>query len=167
MEQISSRKFGLLIAQLRATFTRNEMTPEQVSVYYAYLKNTPEIDLTQAVQRIIETKVSPIFPTIAEIKLIAEKKSKDEIKLDAMEAWGKAERYLISGNREDLVLNEIIRVAFGGWKGFGMTDPENDFDRHRFMEAYQIIMSDADKMENIKRLDKAREPLTLLDEGKS
>jgi hypothetical protein len=148
----SKSKFTSLMAQLQATFSRSEMTSDQVAVYFAYLKEIPEMSLEAAVHKIIETKVSPYFPTIAEIKLQAEKGTKEEIKLGAMEAWQRAERCLLSGNHSDPILNEVIKAAFGGWRGFGMTDPDNDFDRHRFTEAYQIIMSDRERVESIKRL---------------
>jgi hypothetical protein len=156
MEPISKAKFSSLIAQLRATFTRNEMTPEQIAVYYAFLKHVPERDLEAAVHHLIGTKVSPIFPTVAEIKLLAEGRAKANVQIGAMEAWNRAGQYLRGGLRDDPILNETVKLAFGGWGGFGLTDPENDFDRHRFVEAYQLIVTDDERMGEIKRLTESR-----------
>jgi hypothetical protein len=130
------------MAELRATFTRNEMTPEQVAVYYAYLKHIPERELEMAVHHLIGTRISPIFPTVAEIRLLAEGRAKMDVQVKALEAWNKAALYLKTGQRDDPILNEAIRLAFGGWAEFGNTEPDNDFDHHRFVEAYQIILTD-------------------------
>jgi len=166
---ISTKEFGGLMAMLRASFTRDEMTAESVAVYYGFLKHIPAGDLRAAVNHLISTKISPVFPTVAEIKLLAEGKAKMEVQAGAMEAWNKANAALIAGPayQTDPIVNAAIKLAFGGWAGFGNLDPEDTFARHRFSEAYQIIVTDDQRLGEIKRLAEDKKALAALTEGET
>jgi activator of 2-hydroxyglutaryl-CoA dehydratase len=165
-EQISKQKFASLMAQLRASFTRAEMTADQVAVYFAFLKHIPEAELERAVHHMIATRTSPIFPTVAEIKTEAEGRTRIEIKVGAMEAWNKARVMLVAGAdyRTDPIINSAVRMAFGGWARLEMDEQDGDFTRNRFSEAYQAIVSDDRRMDEIKRLGEAKKTIASLTE---
>jgi hypothetical protein len=78
-------------------------------------------------------------PTIAEIREAALGRD-DDIEMAALEAWGRASRAVSRGLylSDDPVINEAVRVAFGGWAKFGETDPDNDMaDRAHFLRVFK------------------------------
>jgi hypothetical protein len=65
-----------------------------------------------------------------------------QIELRALGAW----EYACSnydgreGGVDDPLLDETIRIAFGGWQRFGMTDPDREtLDRKHFIDCFKAL----------------------------
>jgi len=104
------------------------------------------------VDAIVSTRRHTSFPTVAEIREAALGLQDERVESAALDAWNRANLALITGpSTDDPVVNEAVRLAFGGWRGFGQSEPNNDFVKKRFIECYRTAAS------------KRRETNTLVD----
>jgi hypothetical protein len=138
--KLKYEEFIKVVQVLRAAFPTSAPTKETAAVYYQYLKDLPIPLVTRAVDAIITGRKFASFPTIAEIREAAFGLGAKDMERKALDAWGRANTMLITGWDEckDDVLNEAVRLAFGGWRGFGDSENGNVFDQKRFVECYKI-----------------------------
>jgi hypothetical protein len=136
-------KFARYIAILGTVFEKNGLNKAKIGVYYHYLQDLSEEQLKRAVDKIVLTRRYQSMPTPAEIRQSALDLLSEDIEIEAAEAWPRANQGLVIFQRgdspNDPVVEEAVRIAFGGWKLFGETDTTYDArDRARFIEAYKI-----------------------------
>jgi hypothetical protein len=133
------QKFAILMAMLGTAFGENGISSERIEMYWAHLNDIPADALAKAVDTIIKTRKFSSIPTIAEIRDAALGRD-DEIEAAALDSWGRGCRAVERGlyPTGDRLLEESVRVAFGGWGGFGLADPENGVaDRAHFIRVFK------------------------------
>lgn len=133
--------FATLMAVLGTAFGENGMPKARTEIYYDQLKDIPIDVLKRAVESILRHRKYSSIPTIAEIREAALGRDED-IETAALEAWSRASRavecslYLCDGT----LLDEAVRVAFGGWERFGQTDREHEMaDRAHFLKVFRSL----------------------------
>ena len=135
----SSRKFAILMAHLGVALGDKGMPKNRIDTYWEYLKDIPIDNLARAITNIIKARKYPTMPTIAEIREAALGRDED-IEMAALEAWGRASRAVERGLylRDDAVIDEAVRVAFGGWERFGEAGIDNEMaDRAHFLRVFK------------------------------
>lgn len=135
------KKFAILMAMLGTAFGEKGISPDRIEIYWAHLNDIPVDTIAVAVKRIIKTRKFSSIPTIAEIREAALGRDED-IETAALLAWGQACRAVERGKdvAGDAVVDEAVRVAFGGWAAFGQTDPEQAMaDRAHFLRVFKGI----------------------------
>jgi hypothetical protein len=137
------KDFALLMAMLATVFEKDGISKQRIEIYYSCLGNIPYPLLTAGVNHIINTRRFSSMPTPAEIREAALGISAEELERLAMDAWGRANRALLQiggEGRNDPILNEAIKMAFGGWERFGNLDPGDEpWDRLHFLRCYQSL----------------------------
>lgn len=139
--------FAALMAALGTAFGDNGMPKARAAIYYEHLRDIPIDSLERAVEFIIRSRKYSSIPTIAEIREAALGRDED-IETAALEGWALAKREVAFGYRyedgkmvyggRDAILDEAVRVAFGGWYNFGQTNPENEIaDRAHFLRVFK------------------------------
>ncbi len=134
------KPFMALMAVLQTVFDRDAVSEEKITVYFEYLMDLSLQEFKRGVDSLVTTRKYPTMPTVAEIREAALGLRDDRVSAAALAAWSRANTAIITGERpkDDPVLTEAIRLAFGGWKGFGESEPGNEFLQKRFVECYKI-----------------------------
>lgn len=137
-------KFANIMAIL-VIATDKEPSKERTALYFDYLKDLEINDIANAVNYIIKTETYPTFPTIGKIRSLIEGEVEDKIEGEALAAWARACKLAWDHGDTgeptgDKMLDEAVRVAFGGWKDFGERDPSFDMaDRKHFLSCYRSV----------------------------
>jgi len=131
------------MAVMQEVFTPNTpVSKDKTTLYFEHLKAHPIEDIISACEQILRTKTISTFPLPAEIESRLKLSEEENMDFRALEAWGKACDLIVLGTRStgDEILDETIRIAFGGWEKFGQTDPEQEsFDRRHFIDCYKVV----------------------------
>jgi len=144
--------FLTLMLILQTIFDRDAVSEQKLELYYEYLSDLSLVEMKRGVDAIVSTRRYTSFPTVAEIREAALGITDDRVESAALDAWHRANIALIAGRPvDDPALNEAVRLAFGGWGGFGQAEPNNEFVKKRFVECYRTAAS------------KRRETNTLVD----
>ncbi|MBE9573585.1 MAG: hypothetical protein IMF20_00460 [Proteobacteria bacterium] len=125
--------------------TGKDVSVERAEMYFKFLQDF-EIDvLEKTFHHLIKTEKFPTFPTIGKIRSLIEGEEGEMIDYEANAAWSEAcklawEHGETGRPTGDYLLDEAIRVAFGGWKYFGETDPQFEGgDRKHFINCYKGV----------------------------
>jgi len=146
------RAFLTLMLILQTLFDKESVSEQKLDLYFEYLSDLSLSEIKQAVDAIVSTRRYSTFPSIAEIRESALGLRDAQVDEAALAAWNRANIALIAGRPvDDPALNEAVRLAFGGWGGFGQAEPNNEFVKKRFVECYRTAAS------------KRRETNTLVD----
>ena len=170
------KKFAELMYALSIAVDKDPSV-KRTEMYYRYLEDLDIKDLSNAVNEIIKTEKIPVFPTIGKIRSMIEIEKDEDLEIKASEAWRKACKLVWDHGESgrptgNYLLDESVRLAFGGWKAFGDTDPKYDgVDRQRFMKCYtSVIKRDDKKMlqesQIKKKLQKVRKDIKEIEEHK-
>ena len=144
--------FLTLMLILQTIFDRDAVSEQKLELYFEYLSDLSLTELKRGVDAIVSTRRHTSFPTVAEIREAALGLQDERVESAALDAWNRANLALITGpSTDDPVVNEAVRLAFGGWRGFGQSEPNNEFVKKRFVECYRTAAS------------KRRETNTLVD----
>ena len=171
MKESDKKEFAKLMALMEEIFTpTHPVSIEKVQIYFEHLKEYPIEKIRYAVHKIVDTKKISTFPLIAELKETMGCADELNIELEAAEAWSEACDIAFKATRfsSDPILNETIRIAFGGWERFGQSELRNEtFDRRHFLDCYRNVSS---KMllerDMLKELDETRKKIKLLEKIK-
>ena len=143
MKENEDVEFAQIMAIMQEVFVPNKpISTEKTQLYFSYLKEYSLKDVAYACEQILRTKTISTFPLPAEIESRLKLSEEESIDFRALEAWGKACDLIVLGTRStgDEILDETIRIAFGGWEKFGQTDPEQEsFDRRHFIDCYKVV----------------------------
>jgi len=174
---IENQETRLRFEKIMNTFAEvfgKPVTREKNRIYFSFLKRYDLDEIEDAAERIINEKKISTFPTIAEIldKIGA---PDEELESNALELWNKACNLIIMGDHEsdDLILDRTIELAFGSWRKFGETHPENEsFDRNHFVNCYKNVIKKEKELilsrgNVFDELNKTREKIKQLETGKS
>jgi len=149
------------------------ISKEKIAIYFDILSSYSFSDICSVADTIMRTKKISTFPLPFEfLTLLGEGNREDKNEIRALRAWNEACSIIHSGSRsDDGIINEAIRVAFGGWERFGETDPKSEaFDRKHFIECFKsLLRTDFRKPEEIettllKQLAETREKIKKLKE---
>lgn len=151
------KAFIALMAVLGSVFDKEPMSEQKVSIYFECLMDLSIDEIKRAVNHIVRNREYTSIPAIAEIRKAALGTDGDNIEMKALAAWNEANRCLIMGEKPSAETAETLRLAFGGMAGFGMTEPDNEWVRKRFVECYKSAM----------RLGVSGEDAPKLGEGRS
>lgn len=136
--------FAKVMALLQEIFVPGKpISKEKIQIYFEILFPYPIDDICRAAESIIKTKKISTFPLPFEFLVeLGEGTREDKIELRALRAWNEAclAIHSVEEEHEEPLLNETVRVAFGGWQRFGETDPKNEaFDRKHFIECFKSL----------------------------
>lgn len=144
MRAIDYEKFAVMMATLAEVFNDGkEVSKIKTEIYFKSLESYPIENISQAVTKMISTRVFPSFPKPAEI--IQEINGKAENK--ATEAWIMAINAIRrAGNYDsvvfaDPVIHSVIQVL-GGWPKFCEGDAKDEhWKQKEFEKLYAVISS--------------------------
>lgn len=185
MDQADLKRFGVLLSVLQETFSSDKpFSKERTKIYFEILKDIPIENMELAVKELMKRKRYPVFPLPSEIRKAAGFDEEEDIELKALEAFRGAcdfaytygQEKAMTGKREqyeDPIVEETIRLCFGGWEYFQDTDPKNEtWDKKNFVDIYTKLfqlnqryklLSEAKIM---KQLRENREEIKTLEEKK-
>ena len=156
------KKFALLIALLQTVWSKEPLRVEKVELYFDVLKDIPIETINQAINGMIKTRTRDNFPLPAEIRIACIGTKDFEEKTLALKLWYIAgESFYGEGSTkmtddEQELLNKTIKLAFGGWKKFGMTSTgDEEWDRKHFLECFKIIRQQETQQKLIEQGKKA------------
>jgi hypothetical protein len=172
MEERNKLEFAKIMAYLQDVFVPGKpISKEKVAIYFDILSAYSFYDICCAADSIIRTKKISTFPLPAEfLTLLGGGNKEERTEIRALRAWNEACSIIHSGSRsDDDLINEAVRIAFGGWDRFGETDPKNEaFDRKHFIECFKsLLRTDFRKPEELetsilKQLAETREKIKEL-----
>lgn len=168
--------FAKVMALLQEIFVPGKpISKEKVKIYFEILSPHPIDDICRAAESIIKTKIISTFPLPFEfLAVLGEGTKEDNIELRTLRAWNEAcsAIHLVEDKHEEPLLNEAVRVAFGGWRRFGETDPKNEaFDRKHFIECFKSLLRTEFKRPEeletsiLRQLAETREKIKELEQG--
>ncbi len=135
--------FARVMALLQEIFVPGKpISKEKIKIYFEILSLYSIDDICRAAESVIKTKKISTFPLPFEfLAALGEGTEEDKIELQALGAWNEACSIIRAGDRSDNgLVNETVRIAFGGWQRFGETDPKNEaFDRKHFIECFKSL----------------------------
>jgi len=163
------KKFAELMATMAIAMDK-DVSIERAEIYFRVLKEFDIDTIEKAFYHLIKTEKIPTFPTIGKIRWLIEGEEDELIEADALEAWSEACKLVWSlgdsGNNSGVsMLDEAVRIAFGGWKHFGDTNPQYEgADRKHFINVYKSVARKAKRLslqapEIRKRLEENREKM--------
>lgn len=134
-------QFAKLMGLMALALDR-EPSAERTQIYWRYLKEYETKDLERAFDYIIKTRKFNDFPTIGAIRSVIEGEEDERLQLEAMMAWEQACKTIIRSEykHDDELINRAVRLAFGSWREFGMSDDVQG--RRKFMECYKLLAKD-------------------------
>lgn len=136
--------FAQVMALLQEVFVPDKpISKEKVRLYFEILLPHEIGDVCRAAEKIIKTKRYATFPLPAEFReALGEGTDEGKLEIRALAAWEYAcARYDgRQGGVDDPLLDEAIRIAFGGWARFGQTDPDREaIDRKHFLDCFKAL----------------------------
>jgi len=135
--------FAKLMALLQEVFVPSRpISKEKTAVYFDILKKYDFEKINGACKELVKSKKYATFPLPAEILEYIEPRHEEMVEVRALEAWQHAcSRYDgRPGGKDDPLLDEAIRIAFGGWNQFGQTNPDYEAqDRRHFIECFRHL----------------------------
>jgi hypothetical protein len=129
--------FLAMMAILQTMFDKDGMSEQKTTLYFEYLMDLSLQEIKRAVDSIISTRKYSTMPTVAEIRESALSLGDDTVSASALSAWNEANRCLLTGAKPSQATAEALRLAFGGIRGFGETEPGNEFVQKRFLDCYK------------------------------
>ena len=174
-----SRRFAELMVNLAIAIGK-DVSDERVELYFNHLQEFDIKTLERAFHHLIRTEKIPAFPTIGKIRFLIEGDEDEKAEGDALLAWGKACELVWNHGDSgeptgDDLLDEAVRIAFGGWKYFGDTNPQYEgADRRHFINVYKSIAKRVKRlkprqaelrkqlMENREKLSKVKDKSEIL-----
>lgn len=174
-------KFGVFMSILQETFSPDKpISRERTKVYFDVLADIPIENIELAVKELMKVKKYPIFPLPKEIREAAGFVDEDNLDLKALVAFREACSFAYTYGQKEArpehdnpIIEETIRLCFGGWEYFQDTDPKNEtWDRKNFVEVYKNLaqVSKRDKLLSaakiMKQLKENRESIKTLEEKK-
>ena len=184
MDQADLKRFGILLSILQETFSPDKLfSKERTKIYFEILKDIPIENMELAVKELMKKKRYPVFPLPSEIRKAAGFDEEEDIELKALEAFREADSLVFNiiqekamgrkSHAENPLIEETIRLCFGGWQSFGNTDRKDEnWDRKHFVEIYKKLFQAAriEKLlsaaEITKQLKENREKIKTLEENK-
>jgi len=185
MDQADLKRFGVLLSILQETFSPDKpFSKQRTKIYFEILKDIPIENMELAVKELMKRKRYPVFPLPSEIRKAAGFDEEEDIELKALEAFQDACGFAYSYGQEramtgkgeqheDPIVEETIRLCFGGWEYFQDTDPKNEtWDKKNFIEIYKKLfqVKQRDKLlsqaEVMKQLRENRKEIKTLEEEK-
>lgn len=136
--------FARMMALLQEVFVPDKpISKEKVRLYFELLAPYLIEDVCKAAEKIIRTKRYSTFPLPAEfMEALGEGTAEGKVELRALSAWEYACARFDGrqGGVDDPLLDEAIRITFGGWERFGQTDPDREaLDRKHFLECFKAL----------------------------
>jgi len=139
-----SERFAVVMAMLQETFCPEKpISSRKVRFYEKILEPFCIEDIEDAAEKIAFTKRIHAFPLPADfLAYLGIDENKHD--LEGLELWNEACRLAFNSSypSENETLNRAIEIAFGSWRDFGETDPNNTFDRHHFIGVYKMMMAE-------------------------
>lgn len=181
MEHKDLKKFGTFMSLLQETFSQDKpISDKKTEIYFEILSDIPIENMELGFKDLMNKKKYPIFPLPSEIRKAAGFDEEEDIDIKALEAFREACDLVYPARQpgykiepEDPLIEETIRLCFGGWEYFADTDPKNEtWDRKQFLEIYKKLFQteQREKMlsqaEIMKQLKKNRENMKTLEEKK-
>lgn len=136
--------FARMMALLQEVFVPDKpISKEKVRLYFELLSSHAIDDVCKAAEKIIKTKRYATFPLPAEFsEALGEGTDEGKLEIRALAAWECAcSRFdFRQCGADDPLLNEAIRITFGGWERFGQTNPDREaIDRKHFLECFKAL----------------------------
>lgn len=181
MELKDLKKFGVFMSVLQETFSPDKpISDKKTEIYFEILSDIPIENIELGIKDLMKTKKYPIFPLPKEIREASGYMESDDLELKALEAFRDACDFAYKYGQletkeihENPLVEETIRLCFGGWVYFQDTDPKNEtWDRKNFVEVYIKLfqVNKRDKLlseaEILKQLKENRENMKTLEEKK-
>jgi len=181
MEPKDLKEFGVFMSLLQETFSQDKpISDKKTEIYFEILSDIPMENMELGFKDLMNKKKYPIFPLPSEIRKAAGFDDEEDIDVKALEAFREACDFVFalelpenkSGHKDPLI-QETIRLCFGGWEFFAETDPRNEtWDRKQFLEVYKKLFQ-SDQRDSLlsaaklmKELKQNREDMKTLDEKK-
>lgn len=181
MEHKDLKKFGTFMSLLQETFSQDKpISDKKTEIYFEILSDIPIENMELGFKDLMNKKKYPIFPLPSEIRKAAGFDEEEDIDIKALEAFREACEFVIIYGRPEAtreygnsLIEETIRLCFGGWEYFADTDPKNEtWDRKQFLEIYKKLFQteQREKMlsqaEIMRELQRNRESMKTLEEKK-
>jgi len=175
------KRFGVFMSILQETFSPDKpISKERTKIYFEILSDIPIENIELGMKGLMKKKKYPIFPLPREIREAAGFVENDDLELKALGAFQDACGFVYTYSQseakkehEDPIIEEAIRLCFGGWKSFQETDPKDEnWDRKNFIEIYKKLfqVDKRDKLlseaEIMKQLKENRESMKTLEDKK-
>lgn len=175
------KEFGIFMSVLQETFSPDKpISDKKTEIYFEILSDIPIENIELGFKNLMKTKKYPIFPLPKEIREAAGFGEIDDLELKALEAFREACDFAYTYGQSGLkkihespLIEEAIRLCFGGWTYFQDTDPKNEnWDRKNFVEVYTKLfqVNKRDKLlseaEILRQLKDNRGEIKTLEENK-
>ena len=181
MEPKDLKEFGVFMSLLQETFSQDKpISDKKTEIYFEILSDIPMENMELGFKDLMNKKRYPIFPLPSEIRKAAGFDEEEDVDIKALEAFREAcdlvhtlgqPGYKIEP--EDPLIEETIRLCFGGWEFFADTDPKNEtWDRKQFLEIYKKLFQSGQRdsllsaAKLMKELKENRESMKTLEEKK-
>lgn len=148
MEPKDYRAFGTFMSILQETFSPDKpISKERTKIYFDILSDIPIENIELATKELMKKKRYPIFPLPKEIREAAGFVEEDDLELKALRAFRETCDLVMTYSEpgakpepDDPLIEEAVRLCFGGWENFAETDPKNEnWDRKNFVEIYKKL----------------------------
>ncbi len=148
MEPKDLRKFGAFMSLLQETFSQDKpISDKKTEIYFEILSDIPIENMELGFKDLMNKKKYPIFPLPSEIRKAAGFDEEEDVDVKALGAFREACDFVFTYGRpeakhehENPLIEETIRLCFGGWEFFADTDPKNEtWDRKQFLEIYKKL----------------------------
>jgi len=130
----------VVMAKLATTFEDAGLNDSRCEIYFEALEDLDIRVIAKGATELIRYRKYKSFPTPGEIREAALGGDREDEEA-AVRAWALACKQLASGreNGDDRVSRAVI-AAFGSWRVFGETSPDNEVaDRAHFVKCYKAV----------------------------
>jgi len=137
-----SERFAFVMATLQEIFCPEKpVSSRKVKIYEKLLEPFSIEAIERAAEDIAYSKRIHAFPLPVDF-IDAIQVSECKLEEEGLKLWNTACMLAFTSNypSEDDLLNRTIELAFGSWRKFGETKPDNDWDRTHFIRCYKIVM---------------------------
>ncbi len=148
MEPKNLKEFGIFMSLLQETFSQDKpISDKKTEIYFEILSDIPMENMELGFKQLMNKKRYPIFPLPSEIRKAAGFDEEEDIDVKALTAFREACNFVFKYGQPDAkrehnnpLIQETIRLCFGGWEFFADTDPKNEtWDRKQFLEIYKKL----------------------------
>lgn len=175
------KEFGVFMSVLQETFSQDKpISDKKTEIYFEILSDIPIENMELGFKDLMNKKKYPIFPLPSEIRKAAGFDEEEDIDIKALEAFREACDFVFTyklpeakHEHEDPLIEETIRLCFGGWEYFAETDPKNEtWDRKQFLEIYKKLFQSGQRdsllraAKLMKELQENRDKIKTLEEKK-